>query len=116
MNTPGLISENHIYSIEKHFYPRTFVHGKNFLAEPTSRFIQLYAHLSEQIQIELDKDGIGYTSCTCPYDWGGICKHIVAALLACIQRPQQIEAPSPRSRNCSPNLTKPSCESSCGSC
>lgn len=22
------------------------------------------------------------TSCTCPYDWGGDCKHIVATLLA----------------------------------
>jgi len=24
-------------------------------------------------------------SCTCPYDWGGICKHSVAAMLALIK-------------------------------
>ncbi len=28
------------------------------------------------------KDGSLEADCTCPYDWGGICKHIVAAMLA----------------------------------
>jgi|SRR5579859_1199573 len=30
-------------------------------------------------------------SCTCPYDWGGACKHVVATLLACQREPQQVE-------------------------
>ena len=29
----------------------------------------------------LDDEGIGSATCTCPYDWGGYCKHIVAVLL-----------------------------------
>jgi len=29
----------------------------------------------------LDDESIGDTSCTCPYDWDGYCKHIVAVLL-----------------------------------
>jgi uncharacterized Zn finger protein len=33
----------------------------------------------------LDDGGIGDTSCTCPYDWGGYCKHIVAVLLTVLQ-------------------------------
>jgi uncharacterized Zn finger protein len=34
-----------------------------------------------KVTIRIDKEDIE-ASCTCPYDWGGYCKHIVAALLA----------------------------------
>jgi uncharacterized Zn finger protein len=37
-----------------------------------------------QLRIELDEGGIRGTSCTCPYDWGGLCKHLVAMLLTYI--------------------------------
>ncbi len=33
-----------------------------------------------QVTIELDAAGITSTYCSCPYDWGGVCKHIVAVL------------------------------------
>ena len=29
--------------------------------------------------------GIGGATCTCPYDWGGYCKHIVAVLLTALE-------------------------------
>lgn len=29
--------------------------------------------------------GIGSATCTCPYDWGGFCKHIVAVLLTALE-------------------------------
>ncbi|MCX6028182.1 MAG: SWIM zinc finger family protein [Chloroflexi bacterium] len=32
----------------------------------------------------LDDGGIGSATCTCPYDWGGYCKHIVAVLLTAL--------------------------------
>ena len=32
-------------------------------------------------------------SCTCPYDWGGICKHIVATMLAILDQPEGGQAP-----------------------
>lgn len=38
---------------------------------------------------ELDGGGIRSATCTCPYDFGGYCKHIIALLLAYAQRPKQ---------------------------
>lgn len=35
-----------------------------------------------RVVISLDSGGARAASCTCPYDWGGWCKHIVATLLA----------------------------------
>jgi uncharacterized Zn finger protein len=40
-----------------------------------------------QVSATLTADGVGKTSCTCPYDWGGICKHIVALLLTYVHTP-----------------------------
>ena len=47
------------------------------------------------VRLELSDDGVVAADCTCPYDWGGYCKHIVAVLLACLHDPDQIsERPS----------------------
>ncbi len=40
-----------------------------------------------QIHVQLDEGGIQEASCTCPYDWGGYCKHIIALMLAYIHNP-----------------------------
>ncbi len=38
-----------------------------------------------QVSITLaDGGGIAVAGCTCPYDWGGYCKHIVAVLLSAL--------------------------------
>jgi hypothetical protein len=34
-----------------------------------------------QVSIRLHEGGVADARCTCPYDWGGYCKHIVAVLL-----------------------------------
>jgi uncharacterized Zn finger protein len=34
-----------------------------------------------QVSIRLHDGGVSDAHCTCPYDWGGYCKHIVAVLL-----------------------------------
>ena len=39
---------------------------------------------------ELDPSGIAATRCSCPYDWEGDCKHIVALLLTYIEAPETI--------------------------
>ena len=44
---------------------------------------------SYRLQVELDGGGVRSTSCTCPYDWGGDCKHIVALLLMYIHEPNE---------------------------
>jgi uncharacterized Zn finger protein len=41
-----------------------------------------------QVSATLAKGGIVETSCTCPYDHGGICKHVVALLLTYVHKPQ----------------------------
>jgi uncharacterized Zn finger protein len=43
-----------------------------------------------QVTVKLDAGGIVEAECTCPYDWGGYCKHIVATLLAYIHHPEQV--------------------------
>lgn len=34
-----------------------------------------------QVSVTFNENGVADTDCTCPYDWGGVCKHIVALLL-----------------------------------
>jgi uncharacterized Zn finger protein len=29
-----------------------------------------------RLRVELDDVGVREASCTCPYDWGGLCKHL----------------------------------------
>lgn len=36
---------------------------------------------SYEVNISLDGDSVTSSDCECPYDWGGMCKHIVATLL-----------------------------------
>ncbi len=42
------------------------------------------------VQIQFDEGGICSTDCTCPYDWGGDCKHIIATLLYLCRRRDDI--------------------------
>lgn len=44
-----------------------------------------------EITVTLDRVGIVAASCTCPYDWGGDCKHIVAVLLTFLDDPDAFE-------------------------
>jgi uncharacterized Zn finger protein len=44
---------------------------------------------SYRLRVELDAGGVRSASCTCPYDWGGDCKHIVALLLSFLQKPEE---------------------------
>lgn len=42
------------------------------------------------VTVELMPTGIASTYCSCPYDWGGDCKHIVALLLIYVEEPDAI--------------------------
>jgi uncharacterized Zn finger protein len=42
-----------------------------------------------RLHVELDAGGVRSASCTCPYDWGGDCKHIIALLLMFIHKPDE---------------------------
>lgn len=39
------------------------------------------------LRVELDEGGIQSASCTCPYDFGGYCKHLIALLLTYVHKP-----------------------------
>jgi uncharacterized Zn finger protein len=45
-----------------------------------------------RVQVELDGAGIAGASCTCLYEYGGYCKHIVALLLAYLHHPKSFTA------------------------
>jgi uncharacterized Zn finger protein len=48
-----------------------------------------------RVTVHLAGNRIGETACTCPYDYEGACKHIVAVLLAYMRQPEQIESRPP---------------------
>ena len=41
-----------------------------------------------QLHIRMDEDGIQAANCTCPFEWGGYCKHVIALVLTYIHDPQ----------------------------
>ena len=48
-----------------------------------------------RVEIDFDDAGITLAFCSCPYDWGGWCKHIVAVLLNVIEAPEIIDERPP---------------------
>jgi uncharacterized Zn finger protein len=48
-----------------------------------------------RVSVTLGARGVESTHCTCPYDWGGICKHIVALLLAWMHKPESFHTIPP---------------------
>lgn len=48
-----------------------------------------------RVGIEFDAEGVADATCTCPYDYGGWCKHIVATLLAYANQPDAVDIRSP---------------------
>lgn len=42
-----------------------------------------------RLRVELDEGGVRAAFCTCPYEMGGYCKHIVALLLSCLYTPEE---------------------------
>src|SRR5512144_3238185 len=53
------------------------------------------AYTPYRVRIDLDVGGITSAECTCPYDRGGWCKHIVATLLACLEHPETVQERPP---------------------
>ena len=60
--------------------------GQQFQAEVEGSQYEPY-----RVQITYDAGGITQAMCSCPYEWGGWCKHIVATLLAYVCDPAQID-------------------------
>ena len=83
---------------------KSFARGVDYyrqgaVAEATRRGNRLFARVqgSEwkpyRVGVAIDGDGDFAAACTCPYDWGGYCKHIVAAMLNCINPDDDCSVP-----------------------
>ncbi|MEM8602004.1 MAG: SWIM zinc finger family protein [Bacteroidota bacterium] len=44
-----------------------------------------------RVRFDLDRERIEAVRCTCPYEWGGWCKHIVATLLIAMDHPERVQ-------------------------
>lgn len=42
------------------------------------------------VSVRLHDGGVTETRCSCPYDWGGACKHVVAVLLTFLAEPDEV--------------------------
>ena len=59
--------------------PRVLSAGCSSLPDPARPGSQFAPY---GVRVDFDEAGIIDATCSCPYDWDGLCKHIVAALLA----------------------------------
>ncbi|MEM6614473.1 MAG: SWIM zinc finger family protein [Cyanobacteria bacterium P01_C01_bin.72] len=61
--------------------------GKSLIAE-------VLGSQSYRVTLDYNSRGLDIAYCSCPYDWGGYCKHIVASLLFCMHEPERIQVRS----------------------
>jgi uncharacterized Zn finger protein len=82
--------------------PESFERGRQYAAQGavirlSRRGVELQAEVEGnsyapyRVRVSLGASGIADATCTCPYDWGGACKHIVATLLSALEEPNQVE-------------------------
>ena len=99
------LNETHIRELasEKSFERGQTYYRDGALLEPVRQVLELRAQCEGsdyepyQVSATLGQSGIAETSCTCPYDYGGICKHIVALLLTYVHEPQAFRSIPPLS-------------------
>ena len=92
----------HIGTIERHAEPRIIERGEQYYADGAvlsliRRGDVVHAEVAGsdidpyRVQVMLDGEDLDDAICTCPYDWGGWCKHIVAVLLTLLHEPEAVE-------------------------
>ena len=97
------LSEAHIRELasEPSFERGETYYRDGAILEPVRQAMELRAQCEGsdyepyQVGATLDEGGIAETSCTCPYDYGGICKHVVALLLTYVHQPQAFRSIPP---------------------
>ena len=87
--------------IQRHSSPESFRRGQEYYRQGSvSSLLRRGRELRAEVvgsrfapydvRVVSDEAGIVGASCSCPYDWGGLCKHVVAALLACVHDPGSV--------------------------
>ena len=88
--------------IREHSAPESIRRGEDYYRQGavlsvTRRGAMLQAEVAGSdfapynVRVSFDEAGSTDATCSCPYDWGGWCKHIVAALLACVREPEIVQ-------------------------
>lgn len=92
--------------IRQHSTPESFARGQTYDHERAvgalvrrGNVVQAEVAGSEpeaySVTLVFGERGAVEAQCTCPYDWGGWCKHIVATLLSALHNPAAIEERTP---------------------
>src|SRR5690349_20313962 len=79
------------YSRGRSYYDRGAVTSLALRGNTIEAEVEGSQYTPYRIRATFDQGGITTATCTCPYDWGGWCKHIVAALLACLYQSDKVE-------------------------
>ena len=102
MPTEHQITEDDILSMatEKSFERGVDYYDSGLVESVTKRGNRLFAEVQGSewepysVGVTLQEDDFT-ASCTCPYDWGGYCKHIVAALLTFVHDRDRVKVSAP---------------------
>ena len=70
---------------------RYFEEGRVRIKEATPSRVKAVVSGTENYQVEIEMGEEFSGECDCPYDWGGLCKHIVATFLSIIRDEGEIE-------------------------
>lgn len=97
------LTEAHVRGLasEKSFERGQTYYRDGAVLEPVRQALELRAQCEGsdyepyRVSATFTRRGIAETSCTCPYDYGGICKHIVALLLTYVHEPQAFRSIPP---------------------
>lgn len=85
-------------ALDQSFYRGVSLYESDAIFLPARRGNQLSAmcvgssSAAYRVTASFDESGCLTTHCTCPYDWGGDCKHIVALLLTYLLQPEVFRA------------------------
>ena len=69
---------------------RYFEEGRVHINEATPSRIKAVVSGTEDYHVEIELGEEFSGECDCPYDWGGLCKHIVATFLAIIRNDEEM--------------------------
>lgn len=94
-----LISEA---TLQKHAAPNSVSRGEDYFRQrAVIDLVQRGSQIQAQVEgtevtpyrvtLQTDAGGITQARCTCPYDYEGWCKHIVATILTCLRQPESLE-------------------------
>jgi uncharacterized Zn finger protein len=88
-------SSSESFSRGQSYYRKGAVSGLMLRGNELQAEVEGSEYAPYRVRITFDQGGVTAATCSCPYDWGGWCKHIVAALLASLRSEGPIAARPP---------------------